>query len=122
MDENQGFLSSFTGISTVVIVGVILVVLLVQFEGVSILLAVPIFVVLMGAYTTAAGLIAEGKENGRRHSYYFLWALIMVEVGLDWILLTRGFRPIDVFLIALGLALVYIYLNWGKSRRRSVPT
>ncbi len=72
----------------------------------------------MGLFATIAGLTANGRVPVRRYSFYFLWAFILVVSGLDWILLAYGVGRIKVFLISLVLALVYIYMNWGKSRRR----
>ena len=118
LSNNSAFLNSFTAISTSIILGIFFDTILVYYSVITIWLAAPVFSLWMGLFATAVGLTANGRVPVRRYSFYFLWAFTFVLIGLDWILLAYGVTPIKVFLISLVVALIYIYMNWGKSRRR----
>lgn len=106
----------------VVIVTLIVLALFVQFKIITVLLAIPLFLIPPSLYLTAVGLTSESeKATVPAYTYYFTWSGVMLVVSLVWISLYEGLGAALSLVVALVVVLVYLFVNRAKSRSKRLP-
>lgn len=102
--------------ASVVILAVIAVSALLELHAIPLALSVPFFLVPVSVYTTIVGLrYRQTHHITQDYSYYFVWAAVMLAVGISWIVIYEKAGPVVGIISVLSIALGFVYLNKIKS-------
>jgi len=104
--------------ASVVILAVIAVSALLELHAIPLALSVPLFLVPVSVYTTIVGFrYRQAPHITQDYSYHFVWAAVMLAVGVLWIALYEKLGMVIGVIAVLSIALGYVYLNKIKSTR-----
>jgi hypothetical protein len=104
--------------ASVVIFAVIAVFALLELHAIPLALSVPLFLVPVSIYTTIVGFRYEQAPHiTQDYSYDFVWAAVMLAVGVLWIALYEKMGIVIGVIVVLSIVLGYVYLNKIKSSR-----
>ena len=104
--------------ASVVILAVIAVSALLELHAIPLALSVPLFLVPVSVYTTIVGFrYRQAPHITQDYSYHFVWAAVMLAVGVLWIALYEKVGIVIGVISVLSIALGYVYLNKIKSAR-----
>jgi len=104
--------------ASVVILAVIAVSVLFELHAIPLALSVPLFLVPVSVYTTIVGFrYRQAPHITQDYSYHFVWAAVMLAVGVLWIALYEKLGMVIGVIAVLSIALGYVYLNKIKSTR-----
>ena len=104
--------------ASVVILAVIAVSALLELHAIPLALSVPLFLVPVSVYTTIVGFrYRQAPHITQDYSYHFVWAAVMLAVGVLWIALYEKMGIVIGVIAVLSIALGYVYLNKIKSTR-----
>ena len=104
--------------ASVAIFAVIAVFALLELHAIPLALSVPLFLVPVSVYTTIVGFrYRQAPHITQDYSYHFVWAAVMLAVGVLWIALYEKLGIVIGVIAVLSIALGYVYLNKIKSTR-----
>lgn len=99
-----------------IILAIIAVSALLQLHAIPLVLSMPLFLIPVAIHTTIIGLrYKQVPHLTQDYSYHFVWAAIMLSVGVGWILLYEKMGIIIGSIAVLSIALGYVYLNKMKT-------
>lgn len=102
--------------ASVIILAIIAVSALLQLHAIPLVLSMPLFLIPVAIHTTIIGLrYKQVPHLTQDYSYHFVWAAIMLSVGVGWILLYEKMGIIIGSIAVLSIALGYVYLNKMKT-------
>ena len=104
--------------ASVVILAVIAVSALLELHAIPLALSVPLFLVPVSVYTTIVGFrYRQAPHITQDYSYHFVWAAVMLAVGVLWIALYEKMGIVIGVIAVLSIVLGYVYLNKIKSSK-----
>ncbi len=103
---------------TVVILVTLGVAFLVLLNIIAPILSIPVSLVPISVYMTFVGFKEpKGGDITPNYAYLLAWAGVLLAVGSAWLVFIVSQNIVVAIMDILIVALVYVYLNWAKSRK-----